>query len=179
MLNAKSLNNTILAEHLIGSRVFPGLAHSESDYDWQTIIEEPEQVISGICTPLERKLRWLNEGNDNEYVSLFLPENYFKILHPRWQEIRDHSSDFLTTANKDSLRSRFQSVLKTTVSENQQYKLYANLLRRGWSLQTLLREDYYRFDFTAEELEILTSLRSKTYSLELAKSLIEDLKVSL
>ena len=108
------LDNTILIHHLKGSRLFSGLVHDKSDYDWQGVVLENEIKIDGSFITLNNKLRLLNDYNDNEYVSLFVTEDNIKTIHPLFIELRDNKNYFLTYERLFKLRQSFVNRLTYT-----------------------------------------------------------------
>lgn len=166
MLNAKDLKNTILAHHLKGSQIYPGLSHENSDYDWQLIIKEDKCCIDGTFITLKEKLRkLLQDFNDNELVSLYLPENYFLTIHPLWQELRDNRNYFVTYDRLVKFKAAF-AVRLVPNDFSSIIKHYAETLRRGMSLLHLLKTGEYLFEFEQKDLQVLVDIRSGLLSKE-------------
>lgn len=168
------IDNTVLIHHLKGSRLFPGLIHNKSDYDWQGVVLENEIKIDGSFITLRNKLRLLNDFNDNEYVSLFVKNEYIKTLHPAWNYLRENKHYFLTYERLFKLRQSF--INRLTYVEISNYKYYAEILRRGWSLLHMLKTGEYLFDFDQHKIDILQSIRLEN---KFNKEEIENLYKSL
>jgi hypothetical protein len=157
-IDATTLNDIVLAEHLIGSRLYSQLTTPTSDYDWMRVIAGPNILVRG--TPASMVIRALTVGfGEFAHTNLCIPDNFFRVQHTLWQELKANRKSFLTEETLKRIRANFLvnlSVIKNGTPSN---KHKAELLRRGWRLLELITTQSINITLTDTQVTLLQNLR--------------------
>jgi hypothetical protein len=172
-IDATTLNDIVLAEHLVGSRLYDQLTTPTSDYDWLRVIAGPRIIVRG--TPAEMVIRAL-EGSYNElaHVNLTVPNNFYKTKHALWEELVANRKSFLTEETQNRIRAGFLanlSVIKNGAKLGNKHK--AELLRRGWDLIEFLLTGSLEYTFSEDRVTLLQNLRLSVGTPEAYKPVLD------